>query len=311
MRFYILILLAASVCTGCAQMKYSGRYQEVRIESEPSGAKVLVEGKIDTLKPAAVKASDGTMLAYHSPMQLTTPVVVILDKECEEYTVRMAYEGFPEYEKPLLTRFAFHPFLIITFPVVPFWSKYEIQRFDDIFVDFAAYKAELEDLKLGKCKAEIKDAQEILNEKTAALEMVLSEISAKEKELGIARKEVVELTGKQLEMQKAISEAETAKKEGESEEAEKEAKEEVDIEGLNSEIEEVNKALEQVQKEVEKFEKELDELRSGCGNLEKEKTAAQERLNISQTRCKHIEKEMEEERVDSSQGESEDKSSEQ
>ncbi len=142
MRVVLFAMLVSVVALGCAQMRQAGRYQEVKIESEPEGAAVLVEGSIE-VAPMAIKMQDGLQLVYASPLQLKTPVTLILDKE-KEYLVKITAEGYPEYEKKLETHFAFHPYLIITFPVVPFWSNYEIKRFDDIAVDFEAYKAELE-----------------------------------------------------------------------------------------------------------------------------------------------------------------------
>ena len=114
---------------------------------------VLVEGGIAPKSPVAVKGDGGMEQVYSSPMELTTPAVVILDKDGGQYHVRVTYQGYPEFEKTLATRFAFHPFLIITFPVVPLFSDYEIQRFDDVFVDFEAFKAELEAAKYGEAES--------------------------------------------------------------------------------------------------------------------------------------------------------------
>jgi len=148
---------------GCSQMRHAGRYQEVRVESQPEGAAVLIEGNIEAA-PMAVKVGEGLQMVYAAPLQIKTPVTLILDKDCQ-YRVRVTSEGYPEYEKELVPHFAFHPYLIITFPVVPFWSNYEIKRFDDIVVDFEAYSAELEAKK--RAEEEAAAEQEAAEEEAA------------------------------------------------------------------------------------------------------------------------------------------------
>jgi hypothetical protein len=150
-RIFLVMMVVSVFAMGCSQMRHAGRYQEVMIESQPEGAAVLLEGNIEAA-PVAIKMQDGLQLVYASPLQLRTPVKLILDKE-NQYRVRVVAEGYPEYEKELVPHFAFHPYLIITFPVVPFWSNYEIKRFDDVAVDFEAYKAELEAEKLAEEEA--------------------------------------------------------------------------------------------------------------------------------------------------------------
>jgi hypothetical protein len=169
-------MLVSVVALGCSQMRHAGRYQEVRIESQPEGAAVLLEGNIEAA-PMAIKIQDGLQLVYASPLQLKTPVTLILDKE-SEYRVRIAAEVYPEYEKELVPHFAFHPYLIITFPIVPFWSNYEIKRFDDISVDFEAYKAELEAQKAAEEEAAAQ--QEAAEQEKAAEEKQPAEGEQKE-----------------------------------------------------------------------------------------------------------------------------------
>lgn len=163
MRVFIVMMIVSVFALGCSQMRHAGRYQEVRIESQPEGAAVLIEGSIEAA-PMAVKTEDGLQLVYSSPLQIKTPVTLILDKE-KEYNVRVAAEGYPDYEKELKPHFAFHPYLIITFPIVPLCSNYEIKRFDDVSVDFEAYKAELE----AKVRAE-EEAKRLAEEEAAAAE---------------------------------------------------------------------------------------------------------------------------------------------
>lgn len=189
MRIFVLLCLASVVgffTAGCAQMHYSGRYQEVRIESEPPGATVLIEGEISTLSPVALQTGGGSRRVYHSggtlPVELTTPVVLILDKECAEYRLKVVSEGYPEYEKTLSTRFAFHPYLVVLFPLVPFWSDYEIKRFDDVFVDFEEYKAQLETNRLPNARKAFEEAKAALKKTSKKLEEVEAQLEEKMKE---------------------------------------------------------------------------------------------------------------------------------
>lgn len=212
-RMVFVLLLVCAVGTGCAQMRYSGRYQEVKIETVPPGAKVLIEGNIGALSPVGVKGEGGTELAYSSPMQLTTPVVVILDKDSPEYSVRIALDGYPEYEKVLAPRFAFHPYLIITFPVVPFWSDYEIKRFDDVLVNFEEYKAELRAKELGSAETDFRQAELMYADKCSELKDCESEIDAKKTELDGVEAEISGLKEEIGAAEEALESAEAEKAE--------------------------------------------------------------------------------------------------
>jgi chromosome segregation ATPase len=252
-------MLVAMAGLGCTQMRYAGRYQEVKIESEPPGAMVLIEGNIGPLSPVAVKAEDGTELAYSSPMQLKTPVVVILDKENPEYHIKIAFEGYPEYEKVLKPRFAFHPYLIITFPVVPFWSKYEIQRFDDVFVDFEACKAQLEAGNLAAAEVKYKEMQKVYIQKSNGLDEVTGYLEERQKELAAADEKVEDLTGELTEAAQALEDA--------SEEEAEEAKAKHDV---------LEKKLADAQKDQEELKASVEDLRKSSEQLADEKTTAQE-----------------------------------
>ena len=273
MRIFLLMMIVSVVGLGCAQMRYSGRYQEVKIESEPTGAQVLVEGKIGSLTPVAVRTEDGTELAYSSPMQLKTPVVVILDKDCEQYSVRLASEGYPEYEKVLKTRFAFHPYLIVLFPIVPFWSDYEIKRFDDVIVDFAAYKEQLESEELGQAEKDLGVAQAAFEEKSAELDGVATALEEKEKALEEARKETSDLEEELNVAEKVLEKAEEEK-----------------TEELKATCEDLKKKLTAAQEAVKGLEEALDDLQKRGEKLTGEKTAAQELLENVRLRYEEFEK---------------------
>jgi len=128
-RFLFLLLLVV----GCAQLRYSGRFQEVLVNSDPPGATVSVEGLTPLSSIAAIKG-DKQFLLFSSQSSLTTPVKLVLDKE-RVYTVRVRYED-EERTVRLKTHFAFHPYLIVLFPIVPFVVDYDVKRFDNIFVRF-------------------------------------------------------------------------------------------------------------------------------------------------------------------------------
>ena len=121
------------VVVGCAQLRYSGRFQEVLVNSDPPGATVSVEGLTPLSSIAAIKG-DKQFLLFSSQSSLTTPVKLILDKE-RTYTVRVRYEGEEKTIK-LKTHFAFHPYLIVLFPIVPFVVDYDVKRFDNVLVRF-------------------------------------------------------------------------------------------------------------------------------------------------------------------------------
>lgn len=259
MRTYLILVLVSVVGLGCTQMRYSGRYQEVKIESEPPGATVIIEGGIDPLNPAAVKLQDGMMLAYHSPVELKTPVVLILDKESTGYRLRVVSQGYPEYEDVLMPRFAFHPYLIITFPLVPFWSNYEIKRFDDVFVDFEACKAELEAGKLAGAEVKYKEMQKVYIQKSGELDEVTGYLEERQKELAAADEKVEELTGELTEAAQALEDA--------SEEEADEAKANHDA---------LEKKLADAQKVQEELNVSVEDLRKSGEQLADEKTTAQE-----------------------------------
>jgi len=128
-RALFLVLLAA----GCAQLKKSGRFQEVLVTSKPLGAAISIEGLSVLSGVAAIK--DGKhLLLFSSQATLTTPAKLILDKE-RTYTIHLRYE---DKKKTIVLKphFAFHPYLIVLFPVVPFVVDYDVKRFDDVVVDF-------------------------------------------------------------------------------------------------------------------------------------------------------------------------------
>jgi hypothetical protein len=270
-RIYLILALVTVVGLGCGQMRYAGRYQEVTIDSEPQGAMVLIEGGIAPRSPVAVKGEGGMELVYSSPMQLTTPAVVILDKDGGQYHLKVSCEGYPEYEKTLATRFAFHPFLIITFPVVPFWSDYEIQRFDDVFVDFAAYKAELEAAKYGEAEKLIKAADEEYIAACADAGEVRDALKAKEQELEELQGSIGEMEGKVKEAQEALEAAgEEKPEEAQAELDEASAELESALEtrtGLESEIEELRQKLSEVEGRQLEAKKKLDDAKQQLSNL--------------------------------------------
>ena len=173
MRVFLVMMVVSVFALGCSQMRYAGRFQEVKIESQPEGAAVVVDGSIE-VAPMAIKLEDGLQLVYSSPMQLKTPVTLILDKETK-YHVTVSAKGYPVYEKDLEPRFAFHPYLIITFPIVPLCSNYEIKRFDDISVDFEVYKAELEALARAAEEAAAAEEEAVEEEEPAEEEQPAEE----------------------------------------------------------------------------------------------------------------------------------------
>lgn len=211
MRISVLLCLISVVgffAGGCAQLRYSGRYQEVKIGSEPTGATVLVEGEIGPLSPVAVKTEDGTTLAYHSPMRLTTPTVLILDKESTEYRLKISLEGYPEFEKTLSTRFAFHPYLVVLFPIVPLWSDYEVRRFDDVFVNFGEYVLELEANRLSNARKKFEEAEAAFQENSDELKKIRAQLEKKKQELETNKKETPKLNEELKKAEEALAVAE-------------------------------------------------------------------------------------------------------
>ena len=130
MRQFLPLLL---LVVGCAQLRYSGRFQEVLVNSDPPGAAVSVEGLTPLSSIVAIKQNKQFLLPS-SQAFLTTPIKLVLDKE-RTYTVRIRYEGEQKTVK-LKAHFTFHPYLIILFPIVPFVIDYDVKRFDNIFVRF-------------------------------------------------------------------------------------------------------------------------------------------------------------------------------
>jgi len=147
-RFLLLLLLVV----GCAQLRYSGRFQEVLVNSDPPGATVSVEGLTPLSSVAAIKG-DKQFLLFSSQSSLTTPVKLVLDKE-RVYTVRVSYED-EERTVRLKTHFAFHPYLIVLFPIVPFVVDYDVKRFDNVFVRFGE----------GRLAPQKKQQQKVVKEK--------------------------------------------------------------------------------------------------------------------------------------------------
>ena len=119
---------------GCAQMRRAGRYQRVMIETDPPGASVTIKGGIDLTQPIVYIGKNGkTYMVYTEQNAFRTPLALILDKE-ESYVLELVAEGFNKEVINMRPHFAFHPYLIVLFPIVPLVSDYEIKAFEDVKV---------------------------------------------------------------------------------------------------------------------------------------------------------------------------------
>ena len=129
---------------GCAQMRRAGRYQRVMIETDPPGASVTVKGGIDLTQPIVYIREDGkACMVYTEQNAFRTPLALMLDKE-KSYVLELVAEGFNKEVINMRPHFAFHPYLIVLFPIVPLVSDYEIKAFEDVKVKMRPIDEEAE-----------------------------------------------------------------------------------------------------------------------------------------------------------------------